>query len=368
MNKLAAHSYFLLTRIVSVGLGLYLNPIGNGGATAIAQMLRRNHTLTTVDVHGCGNRGKGREVLEGYGCKVIKATDGTEYIARVVAPIAEEEEGTVTDQRLLDTIQTFVAFNRINPTREQAIRGIMSSNRQSQDAAPKKTNDSEQRSQSIFSAFISELGTKPPNDKLTEEEKRSWKDCEWKRLYVEMERARAAKMALANQLETSGNHDVKNDATNDEEEALVEGDKQVKENETTVRLQRKSWMHLATDSEEAHDMSSRSFKTRRDLDHEVVHTDGKSWRDLKMGITGSIEPSPRNRSALSGVEDLNSIHDGRNTTSPPPGAFFAGIEESPSDDAGDATDMNRSLDTVEDENEDVDADDDVLNEPNISFV
>ena len=33
-------------------LGLYKNPLGNGGATALAQMLRRNHILSTVDIHG----------------------------------------------------------------------------------------------------------------------------------------------------------------------------------------------------------------------------------------------------------------------------------------------------------------------------
>ena len=40
-------------------LGLYKNKIGNGGALSLAQMLRKNNTLSTLDIHGCGNRGSG---------------------------------------------------------------------------------------------------------------------------------------------------------------------------------------------------------------------------------------------------------------------------------------------------------------------
>ena len=155
-------------------------------------MLRKNNTLTTLDVHGCGNR-KGRcgqEVLEGYGCKVIKASDGTEYVARVVAPTSEEDEGLVTDQRLLDAIQTFVAFNRIDPTREQAVRGIMTSNKISQDDTKK-----EQQVTNNVTKFLAELSSLPAHEKLSDEEKRKWKDCEWERLYVELERVRAARRA-----------------------------------------------------------------------------------------------------------------------------------------------------------------------------
>ena len=207
-------------------LGLYKNPLGNGGALALAQMLRKNNTLSTLDVHGCGNRGSsGHEVLEGYGCKVIKAIDGTEYVARVVAQ-DEEEEGLVTDQRLLDAIQTFVAFNRIDPTREQAVRGIMSSNKISQDDTPKEGGEK----QTMVAKFLSDLSSKPATEKLLDDEKRKWKDCEWERLYVELERARQAKAELASRLEVTNNEidDFENDGTfpvdhvsNEETDAMV---------------------------------------------------------------------------------------------------------------------------------------------------
>ncbi len=156
--------------------------------------------------------------------KVIKASDGTEYVARVVAPPdTEEEKGLVTDQRLLDAIQTFVAFNRINPTREQAIRGIMSSNKQSQNDTPKKEtgdNTNEEQHQSHISNFLSELSNKPGSEKLSDEEKEGWKDCEWERLYVELERARAAKAALSNRFAQAVVDDDKA-KNNEEEEGLI---------------------------------------------------------------------------------------------------------------------------------------------------
>jgi hypothetical protein len=162
-------------------LGLYLNPIGNGGASTLAQMLRKNHTLSTLDIHGCGNHGKNNEVLEGYGCKVVKAKDGTEYVATALIPRGDVNEGIVTDQRMLDAIQTFVAFNRIDPTREQAIRGFVTRGQQD------KKN---------VAGFISKLGSKPPKEKLSDEEKTCWKNCEWERLYMELEEARAVKEIL----------------------------------------------------------------------------------------------------------------------------------------------------------------------------
>lgn len=176
-------------------LGLYSNPIGNGGASSLSQMLRRNHSLSTVDVHGCGGRGSGPTVLDGYGCKVVKGSDGTEYVAKVVASIADERDGRVTDHRFLDAIQTFVAFNRIDPTREQVIRGMMASS-----SGEEGNGASEKQHQTHVSKFLSKLCDKPANERLTEEEKRIWKDCEWKRLYVERERAREAKAALTSQL------------------------------------------------------------------------------------------------------------------------------------------------------------------------
>ena len=159
-------------------LGLHSNPIGNGGISTLAQMLRRNHLLTTLDVHGCGSRSAGQQVL-------VTASNGTKYVARVVAPVVGEGRGVVTDQRFLDAVQTFVAFNRINPTREQVIRGLMSSNRSAPDKADRNAN------------FLSELSSKPANERVTDEEKQKWKDCEWKSLVSDFERARVAKSLSA---------------------------------------------------------------------------------------------------------------------------------------------------------------------------
>ena len=207
-------------------LGLYKNPIGNGGASTLAQMLRKNHKLTTVDVHGCGSRsGKGgQEVLEGYGCKVVVGPDGTEYVARVVAN-TEEQDGVVTDQRLLDSIQTFVAFNRISPTREQAIRGMMASNKHIEDGGAtkgKKEGDNTTEHKSNVSTFLSELCNKPANEQLTDAEKRTWKDCEWERLYLEMERARAAKAAMAKKVVADAEASLVKVQENDSDLALVD--------------------------------------------------------------------------------------------------------------------------------------------------
>ncbi|KAL7553635.1 hypothetical protein ACHAWF_016940 [Thalassiosira exigua] len=248
-------------------IGLYKNPICNGGASSLAQMLRGNHTLNTVDVHGCGSRSSHQqEVLEGYGCKVVKASDGTEYVARVVAPNYDDNKGLVTDQRWLDAIQTFVAFNRINPTREQAIRGMMTSNKQVQEGSTESIN--EQQQQTNTSKLLAELCNLPANEHLTNAEKRTWKDCEWGRLYVELERTRAAKSALASQLDIGmgGNEEKEggDEVTPDEEEGamenLVQGD------------------NIDEDG---------SFALHQLLDDEVVKTDCRTWRDLKMNITGS---------------------------------------------------------------------------------
>lgn len=223
-------------------LGLYLNPIGNGGASSLAQMLRGNHSLSTLDIHGCGRRNKGPVVLEGYGCKVVTASDGTEYVARVVAQNQEEEEGVVTDQRLLDAIQTFVAFNRISPTREKVIRGMMSSD---------MPMNEEGVSEKLVSKCLSELSNQPANEELTDNEKQMWKDCEWERLHIELERSRAAKKALASRLEV-------NIKENEEDEGLINSGGNTDEQMTS-----------------------------RDLDEEVVQTDSRSFRDIKNGITGS---------------------------------------------------------------------------------
>jgi len=294
-------------------LGLYLNPIGNGGASTLAQMLRKNHALSTLDVHGCGSRGKGHYVLEGYGCKVVKVSDGTEYVARVVASIADEKEGIVTDQRFLDAIQTFVAFNRINPTREQTIRGIMSSNKHIKDETTGKEGDNtnERQHQTEVSKFLSGLCNQPANEKLTDDEKRTWKNCEWKRLHVELERARAAKSALASSLEdgvgvNEGNmgEEFSIDGEEGNMDRLVERDGTMKEGEMIGR----------------------------DLDDEVVQTDARSWRDLKMGITGSSRASPKQRKSPSTGQRLHVISDVENEVDspggPPQSVFNEGLASS----------------------------------------
>jgi hypothetical protein len=169
-------------------------------------MLRTNHTLNTVDVHGClFDEKKKSTVVESYGCRVVTATDGTEYVAKVVATNPEEKAGYVTDQRLIDAIKTFAAFNRIDPTREQAIRGLSSSNANGQGAfvgsTLKASTKNERQHHTIVSKFLSDLCNQPPHEKLTNDEKRKWKECEWERLYVEIERARAAARVMADRLQ-----------------------------------------------------------------------------------------------------------------------------------------------------------------------
>jgi hypothetical protein len=292
-------------------LGLYSNPIGNGGAMTLAQMLRKNHVLTTVDVHGCGRRGgSSSEVLEGYGCKVIKARDGTEYVARVVAPLTEEYEGLVTDQRLLDAIQTYAAFNRINPTREQIIRGFTDSKKPNSqvEAATKEGEGDEEKKQSMVAKFLSELGSQPASETLTDDEKQTWKDCEWDRLYVEIERARAAKLALANLLE------IKDDTSTPQEErdGLLENDGVMEKRQQVEVSSHSLSTHFYFASVQSHTVCTYAFiyaKSRRDLDDEVVYTDSRSWRHVKMGITGSPKPTPRQSEATADSTTLNAEHE-----------------------------------------------------------
>jgi len=165
--------------------------------------------------------------------------DGKEYVARIDTSSAEEKMGYVTDQRLLDAITTFAAFNKINPTREQAIRGLILRNRRIQAAAASRvadgdnpedvnTNNTEQQEEeeTMVSRFLADLTALPSTERLTPEEKRRWKDCEWERLYVEIERARAARSALEERLqireddnvEDLGEDEIDNDAVSDEQE------------------------------------------------------------------------------------------------------------------------------------------------------
>ena len=213
-------------------LGLYLNPIGNGGASTLAQMLRKNHTITTLDVHGCmyeekngvGEEGRSHDVIEHYGChRFVDPNDGKEYIARVVESSSVKRAGFVTDERFLDAIKTFTAFNRINPTREQAIRGMMGSNKQeiSNGESEGKINGSN------ASKFLSDLCQKPADERLTREEKCVWKEVEWEILYMAIEKVRKAKEALASQIEVKNDLafvevvDEREGVQNDEEEEFV---------------------------------------------------------------------------------------------------------------------------------------------------
>mmetsp|Transcript_19959 Transcript_19959/g.40891 ORF Transcript_19959/g.40891 Transcript_19959/m.40891 type:complete len:607 (-) Transcript_19959:10-1830(-) len=244
-------------------LGLYSNPMGNAGAGCLAQMLRGNHVLVTVDVHGClYEEGKHEPVIEmeTYGCRVIESDE----------PMGEE--GCVTNQRLLDVIQKFSAFNRINPTREQAIRGLMkaastkksstssvsptskssspSDSGNSSQSYQKTSEQSEDQHQQKVSKFLSELCVKPGSEHLTNEEKRSWKDCEWEGFQVEMEKAREFQSVIDDQMAV------------DDDSSFVEDE--------TSGIVRRGGAGLGEEEEIGHN-----------LDHEVVKTESKSWRDLK---------------------------------------------------------------------------------------
>jgi len=176
--------------------------------------------------------------------------------------------GYVTDSRLIDAIKTFTAFNRIDPTREQVIRGL-SSNANAQDAfvGSKLYGSTKNESQhhTIVSTFLSDLCNKPSNEKLTNDEKRKWKECEWERLYVEIERARAAARVMAERLQIKAVEEIN--------EKELFGDDEMDEKQRIIEK----------DPEEE--------MLGRDLDNEVVRTEAKSLRDLKMGITGC--PSPQ---------------------------------------------------------------------------
>eukprot|EP00985_Skeletonema_marinoi_P005625 scaffold2441_cov102-Skeletonema_marinoi.AAC.3 len=222
-------------------------------------MLRTNHTLSTVDVHGCLYDGKkNNTILESYGCKVVTATDDTEYVTKVVESDPQDKAGYVTDSRLIDAIKTYTTFNRIDPTREQVIRGLSSSSANGQGALVGSKLDgstkNERQHRTIVSTFLSDLCHKPSNEKLTDDEKRKWKECEWERLYEEIERARAAARIMAERLQIKAVEEI-----NEED--------------------------LFGDERREEEMLG------RDLDNEVVRTETKSFRDLKIGITGC--PSPR---------------------------------------------------------------------------
>ena len=210
-------------------LGLNQNPIENAGAGCLAQMLRKNHTLITVDVHGCTFDTNTSYVEETYGCKVIKMSDGKEYVARVDTSTAEERGGYVTDQRLLDAIATFSAFNKINPTREQAISGLTLRNKRANRAKAEAqrdsgfTNANEEEEDTVMTSFISQLSSQPLAEQLTDEEKSRWKDCEWQSLYVEIERARVARSRLADRLEIRSSDSIENFGIEPDDENKYDG-------------------------------------------------------------------------------------------------------------------------------------------------
>lgn len=67
-------------------------------------------------------------------------------------------------------------------------------------------------------------------------------------------------------------------------------------------------------------------KIGKSLDDEVVQTDSRTWRDLKMGITGTIKPVPRDRTAPQGdtgnKEEGNSKESGERVLGAPPKSVF----------------------------------------------
>eukprot|EP00578_Thalassiosira_sp_NH16_P017698 CAMPEP_0181125136 /NCGR_PEP_ID=MMETSP1071-20121207/26873_1 /TAXON_ID=35127 /ORGANISM="Thalassiosira sp., Strain NH16" /LENGTH=503 /DNA_ID=CAMNT_0023210527 /DNA_START=93 /DNA_END=1601 /DNA_ORIENTATION=- len=188
-------------------LGLQLNPIGNRGASSLARMLKGNHTLTTVDVHGClyyegrdgdDEIGIAEEYAGGCGCKAITPYDGNEYLARIIANDnrVKGEAGLVTDWRYMDAIHVsskisgggfvtdgrytdvihvFSTFNRKNLTREQAIRGMTPSKERGGGVSSSEgDNNEEQGGGDIASTFLSELRGKPSDERLTDDEKCRW--------------------------------------------------------------------------------------------------------------------------------------------------------------------------------------------------
>jgi len=171
---------------------------------------------------------------------------------------------------------------------------MMASKKQIEDTA------SEEQHQKYVSEFLSRLCNQPPNEQLTDEEKGTWKDCEWKRLHVERERARAAKAALANTLvvpslgENEGNASREEFTIDDEEE-----DQNQSNTDPSVEN--------ANDS-----VTEEKELIGQDLDEEVVRTETRSWRDLKMGITGSSGTSPRRKESPTKGQRLDVISDVEN--------------------------------------------------------
>ena len=102
---------------------------------------------------------------------------------------------------------------------------MMASNKHIEDggaAKGKKEGDNTTEHKSNVSTFLSELCNKPANEQLTDAEKRTWKDCEWERLYLEMERARAAKAAMAKKVVADAEASLVKVQENDSDLALVD--------------------------------------------------------------------------------------------------------------------------------------------------
>mmetsp|Transcript_1140 Transcript_1140/g.1826 ORF Transcript_1140/g.1826 Transcript_1140/m.1826 type:complete len:136 (+) Transcript_1140:3-410(+) len=128
----------------------------------------------------------------GCGCKAITPYDGNEYLAQVIDSDKVRGAGFVTDGRFTDAISTFSAFNRMNPTREKAIRGgfaMMPSGENkvaevvvSSISSDAENKEVEQSDDAMSTTFLSELGQKPGKEHLTDAEKCRWKECEWQRL------------------------------------------------------------------------------------------------------------------------------------------------------------------------------------------
>ena len=76
-----------------------------------------------------------------------------------------------------------------------------------------------------------------------------------------------------------------------------------------------------------HHLDYITSKIGRGLDDEVVQTDSRTWRDLKMGITGTIKPGHRDRTAS--TEAGKSMESGEG--SPPRSVFPTGVKDEDKD-------------------------------------
>lgn len=141
----------------------------------------------------------------------------------------------------MHAIQTFVAFNRIDPTRVQAVCGITSSKKQVSYNA-----DYEGEVQSDTSSFLSDLRSRPAYERLNDVEKSAWKECEWERLHVEPECTRGAQSILGKDLDVWNNVNMGEEHPGDvemKERSAPTGDHK----DMPVTPEQRSWQDLKRD-------------------------------------------------------------------------------------------------------------------------